>query len=366
MKAAAYAEYPNFFNNSCMFFGSIDRDLKLGRPCSILRVSKLALDLAKVLRNLGILTSYQIGQRLDRLGENDYMWQTDLEPEHVSELKLYSYKFLRLNLRWDLNVPAQQQGQAEQQPPAQMPLNMPESLPMSVTNISRPSQPVYYTPRMLGSILRQYPSGIMMMYHPDLGITTDAALDLTQSPGIAMAHLGLPTSHVAQIHSCMKQKMRQESIGAEQPMPLREWNMVDVMQQHLAERLTTLGGPQVDKQKQEIRRMIDRGKKEDEHFISNFDISSTLNKELIAWQLKEKLGQPPSDPRDRLGQPPSDPRHGDDRNRGGPSGSEGRFGQQRGRGFEQNQHAADKGDKERRTAQGQTTQSRGQQGRRGP
>ena len=48
MKAAAYGHYPNIFNASCGFFGSINRDLKLGRPCSIIRVTKLALDMAKV------------------------------------------------------------------------------------------------------------------------------------------------------------------------------------------------------------------------------------------------------------------------------------------------------------------------------
>lgn len=99
MKAAAYAQYPNFFSNSCTFFGSIDRDIKLGRPHSILRVSKLSLDLAKVMRNLGILGSFHIGQKLEHLGDNDYVWQEDLEPEHVSELKLYKYKYLKLGLR---------------------------------------------------------------------------------------------------------------------------------------------------------------------------------------------------------------------------------------------------------------------------
>lgn len=41
MKAAAYAEYPNIFNNACTLFSSINRDVKLGRPSSIVRVSKV-------------------------------------------------------------------------------------------------------------------------------------------------------------------------------------------------------------------------------------------------------------------------------------------------------------------------------------
>ena len=51
------------------------------------------------MRNLGIISSFQVGQKLHLLQDSDYVWQEGLEPEHASELALYKYKYLKLNLR---------------------------------------------------------------------------------------------------------------------------------------------------------------------------------------------------------------------------------------------------------------------------
>ena len=40
-----------------------------------------------------------MGQKLDRLRADDYVWQEGLEPEHASELALYKFKYLKLDLR---------------------------------------------------------------------------------------------------------------------------------------------------------------------------------------------------------------------------------------------------------------------------
>ena len=48
LKLSYLPQYPNIFNTSCMVFGSINRDLQLGRPCSIMRSTKLGIDMAKV------------------------------------------------------------------------------------------------------------------------------------------------------------------------------------------------------------------------------------------------------------------------------------------------------------------------------
>jgi hypothetical protein len=48
MKAAAMAQYPNFFNNSAVFFGSLNRDVTNNVPFCLIRPSRLAIDLAKV------------------------------------------------------------------------------------------------------------------------------------------------------------------------------------------------------------------------------------------------------------------------------------------------------------------------------
>ena len=53
------------------------------------------------MRNLGIVSSFQVGQKLDLLQASDYVWQQGLEPEHASELATYKYKYLKLDLRYE-------------------------------------------------------------------------------------------------------------------------------------------------------------------------------------------------------------------------------------------------------------------------
>lgn len=55
---------------------------------------------SQVMRNLGIISSFQVGQKLDMLQASDYVWQEGLEPEHSSELALYKFKYLKLDLRY--------------------------------------------------------------------------------------------------------------------------------------------------------------------------------------------------------------------------------------------------------------------------
>jgi hypothetical protein len=98
-KAAAYAAYPNFFNASCGFFGSIGRDVSRGKPSCVIRPSVLALDLSKALQNLGIIRSFEVAQHLDRISDRDYVWPEGEHPQSAEELRLYPQSFLRLNLR---------------------------------------------------------------------------------------------------------------------------------------------------------------------------------------------------------------------------------------------------------------------------
>lgn len=187
-----------------------------------------------------------------------------------------------------------------QQTLSQTPLDVPEALPLSVVNISRPSQPVYLTPNVIKQELQRYPSGIFVMYHHQLGITTDAALGLVREPGLVMAHVGLPYSHVAQVQASLKQRLQEQQERGQAPehalvlkvscdlrckllparavvslsLPrfvpapvsfalLQSWSMVDFVQERLAERRQQLGaGPIVERQKQEIRRLVERTRKE--------------------------------------------------------------------------------------------------------
>ena len=99
LKAAAYNRYPNFFNASCCFFGSLGRDISRLKPVSIVRPTVLALDLAKVMTSLGIIHSFEVGQRLDQVGDHAYLWPKGEIPESVADLQLYPKTFLKLNLR---------------------------------------------------------------------------------------------------------------------------------------------------------------------------------------------------------------------------------------------------------------------------
>lgn len=57
------------------------------------------LDLAKIMRNLGIISGFQVIQRLEKCSKSDYVWPVGQEPEHHVELDLYPFLYLRLDLR---------------------------------------------------------------------------------------------------------------------------------------------------------------------------------------------------------------------------------------------------------------------------
>jgi hypothetical protein len=68
-------------------------------PCPSTCNRQIAFDLAKVLRNLGILAGFEVVQRLDRCTPDSYVWPVGQEPEDFTDLALYPYMYLKLNLR---------------------------------------------------------------------------------------------------------------------------------------------------------------------------------------------------------------------------------------------------------------------------
>lgn len=71
-------------------------------------------------------------------------------------------------------------------------------------------------------ILKKWSETVLILIIPQLGITTDAVLELLDIPGLILAHVGLPFSHVTQIHTAMKQKLAQEKgLALEQATPLK-------------------------------------------------------------------------------------------------------------------------------------------------
>ncbi|GLC39924.1 hypothetical protein PLESTB_001821100 [Pleodorina starrii] len=251
MKAAAMSQYPNFFNNSCVFFGSLKRDVVNGLPFCLVRPTRLAIDLAKVVRNLGIVDGFELVQRRDRLRPYDFVWTPDQpEPEDMYDVALFPHRRIRLHLRTDMfsmrpttTSTTSSSGEGPQQ---QLPLSAQLApalglLPLSVKNVSKASQPVLMYPRQMEAARQRLPSGILMCYHHELGLITDAVAELYDVPALVAAHVGLPMSHVAQIRGALRIKAEQE---AGKPLrhvtQLKSWNMVEVIRRRVAERQAAL------------------------------------------------------------------------------------------------------------------------------
>ncbi len=83
---------------------------------------------------------------------------------------------------------------------------------MAVRNISRASQPVFLTPQKLAEQRAVMPAGVFVMYHPQLGLITDAVAEHHGVAGLVLAHLALPFAQVAQIGGMLRQKMAQEGV----------------------------------------------------------------------------------------------------------------------------------------------------------
>lgn len=62
-------------------------------------VSQVGLDLALVLRNLGIINDFELFQKRSRLRKGDMLWPRGQEPEDMIDVKLYMQTHLRLKLR---------------------------------------------------------------------------------------------------------------------------------------------------------------------------------------------------------------------------------------------------------------------------
>ncbi len=218
MKAAAMAQYPNFFNNSCMFFGSINRDVTNGVPFCLLRPTRLAIDLAKVTRNLGIVDGFSVVQKRHKLSPHDFVWTSDQpEPQDMYDIALFKHRYLRLQLRTDMFSP-QPLPSHDTSRPAQPPLPLAAQLapafgllPLSVKNISRASRPVLMYPKQLEVARSRTASGVFICYHHELGIITDSQAEHYDVPALVAAHVGLPLSMVTQIRGALVAKARAEA-----------------------------------------------------------------------------------------------------------------------------------------------------------
>ncbi|PNW69880.1 hypothetical protein CHLRE_17g696550v5 [Chlamydomonas reinhardtii] len=298
MKAAAMTQYPNFFNNSCTFFGSIKRDVVNGVPFCLLRPSRLALDMAKVVRNLGIVDGFEVVQRRSRLGAHDFVWlpeQQPQEPEHLYDTSLFRQRLIRLHLRTDLfsRLPgAPGSGAGGPQPASAQLAPAVGLLPLSVKNISKASQPVLMYPRQLEEAAARLPAGVFMCYHPQLGLITDAMAQQYDVPALVAAHVGLPLSQAAAIRGALRVKAAEEA-GKElrHVTQLKDWNMMELLRQRMVERRAALEagmgvGGEVAARLQELREAGLRLRDEaSDRVTSALNVAQDLEDGALAWQL---------------------------------------------------------------------------------
>ncbi|KAG2423534.1 hypothetical protein HXX76_015281 [Chlamydomonas incerta] len=298
MKAAAMAQYPNFFNNSCTFFGSIKRDVVNGVPFCLLRPSRLALDMAKVARNLGIVDGFEVVQRRSRLGAHDFVWlpeQQPQEPEHLYDTSLFRQRLIRLHLRTDLfsRLPGAPGSGAGGPLPASAQLAPAAGLlPLSVKNISKASQPVLMYPRQLEAAAARLPAGVFVCYHPQLGLITDTVAQQYDVPALVAAHVGLPLSQVAAIRGALRVKAAEEAgKPLRQVTQLKDWNMMELLRRRMVERRAALeagaaGDGEVAARLAELRETGSRHREEaSDRVAAALGVAQDLEDGALAWQL---------------------------------------------------------------------------------
>ena len=302
-RAAAYQRYPNVFNSTCMFFGSISRDLSRRLPASLVRPTKVGLDLAKMMRNLGIISSFEIFQRVEQCRDEDFLWPKDLEPGSLTELALYKHRYLKLNLRWDQHRPLWQAPGTELQQAAAAAATggaasrtLPQHhtfdhLPLSVKNLSRASHPVFLTPDQLREQRAVRPAGIIVMFHHEMGLITDATAEHYDVPALAVAHLGLPYGHVVQISGALRQKhLAEAGLPLGQLQPMHEWSLLDCVSRSLRERALALDPKEVQRQTVAVGRVV-KGKQVREDLSRARGKMDDLRADLLSWQLREREEQ---------------------------------------------------------------------------
>lgn len=109
LRAAAMRDYPNFLNVSTGFFGSLNRDIKGSMPFCLLKPNRLALDLAKVVTNLGIVASFDLlthmTHSLQRTPRQRFTAANASSVTPTTAALHHPLRYVRLHLRYDMHRP---------------------------------------------------------------------------------------------------------------------------------------------------------------------------------------------------------------------------------------------------------------------
>lgn len=219
------------------------------------------------------------------------VWQPENEPSHAAELKIFKYKFLRLELRWELFRPIWQLSPSDS--PSSLsstPLVIPgEHLPLSVKNISKASRPVFMAPLEMSNEKARHSSGIFIAYNDKVGITTCAFLEQLQLPGFVLAHLGLPFSHVAQIQAAARHRIASEaSVPLDLMIKLKDWSMVEWVKESVQKRIEAdRSSRDKEKQVEQIKRVVGATKRETRIEAGELNVADELEREIVGLSVTQ-------------------------------------------------------------------------------
>lgn len=192
--------YPNFYSNVCRLLGSINSGICHNRAAVKLPLSKVGLELSYILRNLGIIADFSVGQRVSRVKGHSRLWDPSVTRISSSEEAAgYPAMYLTLQLNWDKYKPiystaqlaaapssappaalaassASSSSNAEDQPKVTPPMGINSPTPERVKIISKPSHQRRVGVSDLLRLRAASPPGVYLL-HTRHGLITDIDAD---------------------------------------------------------------------------------------------------------------------------------------------------------------------------------------------
>lgn len=246
--------YSNLFKNSCMFFGSVNRQVLIRAPHCTLPTTKIGLELTQILTNLGVFESYQIIHK-DKKTQRTKAWPSELLPKNSSDLRDCPGTFIKINFATELFKLKHLSGV----PFGVVPAHYYGRFPNKATNLSTVRHKKVLAVNEIASYRRHLAPGILFI-GTDRGLLIDAEAELMKVGGIVLGHVELPISIVAQVQGAVRAKHLQEA-GQKLPhVPLSQWSLTEHLRSTLQERIraTSVDNPEVKEQVEELKKEVAR------------------------------------------------------------------------------------------------------------
>lgn len=217
----------SFYTNICRLLSTLNGGIKHQRPSVRLPLSKVGLELSRILTNLGVIEDFSIGQRLSRVRAHSRLW----DPARTSIARSadaagYPAMFLTLHLNYQQHKPLWSRTPLASAPHTPLPhsssassptvplpdptnfsppLGVNAPTPEAVKIISKPSvQRWMGVQDLLRARVASQPGIFLLSTHQ--GLLTDIDCELRGLGGTVLAHLALPMGHVVQLRGLLRAK----------------------------------------------------------------------------------------------------------------------------------------------------------------